>query len=173
MEIQEIWKPIEGYEDLYEISNLGRLRNFKGVIKKPQSNGNGYKKVFLYRDGKGKGFFMHRLVAKAFVPNPENKPNVNHIDESRDNNVASNLEWVTQSENVRHGTSPMRMRQGVIGFWKSHPLHNCKAVRCIETQVVYPSLKAASEATGAQSTNIKKCIKGERHTAGGYSWEFA
>ena len=172
MDIQEIWKPIEGYEGLYEISNLGRLRNSKGVIKKSQSNGNGYKKVFLYRGGKGKRFFVHRLVAKAFIPNPENKPCVNHIDESRDNNVASNLEWVTQSENAMHGTSPIKMHNGIVKYWEEHPFHNCKPIRCVETGETYLGIKYACEATGALSPNITKCLQGKRHTAGGYHWEF-
>lgn len=174
MDIQEIWKPIEGYEGLYEISNLGRLRNSKGVIRKPQSNGNGYKKVFLYRDGKGKGFFVHRLVAKAFVPNPENKPHVNHIDESRDNNVASNLEWVTQKENLNSGTVQKRKVERMRQFYDNGGINcNCKRVRCIETGEIFPSIKIAAKATDALGANIKKCIRGERHTAGGYHWEFA
>lgn len=175
MEKQEIWKPIERYEGIYEVSNLGRVRNIvRGNIKKPQSSGIGYTKMFLYKDGKGEQFFVHRLVAKAFVPNPDNKPYVNHIDETRDNNVASNLEWVTHQENLTRGTVQKRKVVGMKRFYENGGISKrCRAVRCIENGIVYPSIAYASKATDAFTANIHKCIIGERHTAGGYHWEYA
>ena len=173
MKGKEIWKPIEGYEGVYEISNMGRVRNANGRIRNSQNNGNGYRIIKLYRNGKGIKFFIHRLVAKAFIPNPQNKPWVNHLDECPANNKASNLEWCTEKENANYGTGRIKMRQGIIDYWETHPFHNCKPVRCVETGEVYPGIIYASRATGACNTNIKKCIRGERHTAGGYHWEFA
>ena len=120
----EVWKDIEGYEGLYQVSTCGNIKS----LAKPRKNGNGrcyiqkekllkqsftstgYKKVELYKDGKRKSFKVHRLVAIAFIPNPDNKPEVNHIDGNKINNNIDNLEWVTSSENTIHayetGLSP-------------------------------------------------------------------
>lgn len=120
----EVWKDIEGYEGLYQVSTCGNIKS----LAKPRKNGNGrsyiqkekllkqsftttgYKKVELYKDGKRKSFKVHRLVAIAFIPNPDNKPEVNHIDGNKINNNIDNLEWVTSSENSIHayetGLSP-------------------------------------------------------------------
>jgi hypothetical protein len=103
METKEIWKDIEGYEGLYQVSNLGRIKslNFKrsgkeGILKSNPEGG--YCAVTLSHKRRGV-FYIHRLVATAFIPNPENKPEVNHINHNKRDNRASNLEWVTQSEN--------------------------------------------------------------------------
>lgn len=120
----EIWKDIEGYEGLYQVSTYGNIKS----LARPRKNGNGkcyiqkekllkqtftstgYKKVELYKDGKRKSFKVHRLVAMAFIPNPDNKPEVNHINGNKINNNIDNLEWVTSSENSVHayetGLSP-------------------------------------------------------------------
>lgn len=100
----EIWKPIEGYSD-YSISNYGRVLSLKSElpkILKPGANGHGYHRVHLLKDSKDKYPNVARLVAKAFIPNPENKHQINHIDGNKTNNHISNLEWVTDSENKKH-----------------------------------------------------------------------
>lgn len=101
----EEWKEIEGFED-YHISNLGRVKSFKmdieGKILNLNMTKQGYYHVILYTNGVEKGMKVHRLVAKAFIPNPENKPQVNHIDGNKSNNLMSNLEWSTVSENQLH-----------------------------------------------------------------------
>lgn len=100
----EIWKDIKNYEGLYQVSNLGNIKSFwhkKEVIMK-QMNNNGYSQLNLYYCGLAKKFYVHRLVAKAFIPNPENKPQVNHIDGNKQNNNINNLEWVTNIENEKH-----------------------------------------------------------------------
>ncbi len=98
-----IWKDIIGYEGLYQVSNTGLVKSLKGrrerILK--FSSPRGYKCVKLYKDGKV-NYLVHRLVAKAFIPNPDNKPDVNHLDGVRSNNNAENLEWCTSSENSLH-----------------------------------------------------------------------
>lgn len=103
MLVEELWQDIDGYEGLYMISNLGRVKSLhgKGRILK-QSNSNEYSHVSLYKNGNGKTLLVHRLVGNAFVPNPENKPEINHKDGNKRNNVVTNLEWVTARENQNH-----------------------------------------------------------------------
>jgi len=118
--IMERWKDIDGYEDLYQVSNMGRIRSLARVINKDSQrwnatrshyyqgkilsprNTNGYYKVSLRRNGETHQYLIHRLVADAFIPNPENKPEINHKDGNKTNNLSNNLEWVTSSENHLH-----------------------------------------------------------------------
>lgn len=117
--MKEKWKEVVGYSGLYEVSNIGRVRSLdrkayrkgksksgfmvtiKGKILKNKLN-HGYHHIHLYTGGKYRTKKVHRLVAKAFIPNPEDKPNVNHIDLDRTNNKVDNLEWCTQQENIDH-----------------------------------------------------------------------
>lgn len=124
----EIWKTIEDAPN-YEVSNLGNIRN-KARKKnlKPYDNGCGYKKIAFSVDGKRKYMYVHILVAKAFIPNPHNLPEVSHLDESRDNNRADNLAWATSKENCN-----MPLHRERIGRARGTP---CK---CIETGIVYYS----------------------------------
>jgi hypothetical protein len=116
MSNEEIWKDINGYEGFFMISNQGRVKSLdrviehtnhglcliKGKLRKLPISDKGYHKVGLNKDGKTKKFAVHRLVAQAFIPNPESKPQVNHIDGVKTNNNVSNLEWVTNYENAYH-----------------------------------------------------------------------
>ena len=99
----EIWKEIIGYEGIYLVSNEGRVMNaYNGKILSQVDNGVGYKKVELWKNHKGKKYYVHRLVADSFLPNQYGRTEVNHIDGNHSNNYVDNLEWVTSKENTRH-----------------------------------------------------------------------
>lgn len=111
----EIWRPIYGYEGLYEVSNLGRVKSLgndksrKEKILKPHKHRKGYLVVNLYRNGKMKNFLVHRLVAEAFIPNPYGFEQVNHRDENKANNCSSNIEWCSAKYNTNYGTRNKRI----------------------------------------------------------------
>ena len=125
--IEEIWRPIEGYEGLYEVSNLGRVRSLdrfyyrlhKGKVLSPTKDRYGYLTVTLNCNGKSKTIKIHRLVAQAFLPNPDNLPQVNHKDEVKSNNCVDNLEWCSAKYNVNFGTRQERYRNTMLekGHW--------------------------------------------------------
>ena len=119
----EIWKDIAGYEGLYQVSNLGRVKSLERVVTNNKhggkrivqeavmqatDNGHGYKIVGLNRERKRKNFYVHRLVASAFVPNPDNLTYINHLDYDRGNNAESNLEWCTQKQNTQYSSDRMK-----------------------------------------------------------------
>ena len=111
MIIKEIWKPVNGYEGLYEVSSLGRVKSLwygREKILKPQDNGKGYLFVNLYKDGKVKHLLVHKLVAEAFIPNPFGFTEINHLDENKTNNVVDNLEFCSRRYNVNFGTRNQR-----------------------------------------------------------------
>lgn len=107
----EVWKDIEDFEGMYQISNLGRVKslNYRHTkrerILQQRLNRYGYCHVNLYKNGKHYTFLVHRLVATAYIPNPNEKPQVNHLDECKTNNCVGNLEWMTHKENVNYGTA--------------------------------------------------------------------
>ena len=105
--MNEEWKPVENYEDLYWVSNLGNVKN-KRKDKKLSINLDGYYVVNLSKNGKSKIFTVHRLVAQAFIPNPDNLPQVNHKDENKLNNNVDNLEWCNSNYNHNYGTRNKR-----------------------------------------------------------------
>ena len=125
--IEEIWRPVVGYEGLYEVSNIGRVRSLdrfyyrlhKGKVLSPTKDRYGYLTVTLNCNGKSKTIKIHRLVAQAFLPNPDNLPQVNHKDEDKTNNNVDNLEWCTAKYNVNFGTRQERYRNTMLekGHW--------------------------------------------------------
>lgn len=98
----EKWLSVKGYEGLYEVSNQGNIRRVGGKVLSPKPGKLGYKVVSLTMNGYFKKYLIHRLVADAFIPNPQDKPYVNHKDGNKSNNCVENLEWVTPSENIKH-----------------------------------------------------------------------
>lgn len=166
--LQENWKKIKQLENRYEISNYGKIRNAKTLqILKTQISNSGYLRVCLRtRKGKKRQFSIHRLVAQYFVPNPMHKPEVNHKDENRLNNLASNLEWVTQKENANYGTGVERQRVQLFKPVIQLNINN-------EFIAFYPSLKEAARAVKCNSSQIWKVIHGQRKTTHGYKWKYA
>ena len=169
--MQELWKPVVGYEQLYEVSNTGKARKINGKLLKQYINKGGYPKVSLYRNGKGRDTFVHRMVAEAFIPNPRGVKMVNHIDECKTNNNVDNLEWVTPHENNYHGTARKRISETLKGYFKENSHHSRKAIRCVETGQVYQGVRVASRDLEINAGDISSCISGKRQTAGGYHWE--
>lgn len=125
----ELWKPIKGYEGLYEVSNQGKVRNTKTqTIKVLQRTANGYSQVLLWTKHHAKGFLVHRLVAEGFILNERGCDDVNHIDGNKENNAAENLEWCTRSENIKHAyktglrtASSQLLRLEDVKFIRSNP----------------------------------------------------
>ena len=164
--MEEIWRDIAGYKGLYQVSNLGNVKSLnynrtgKERVLKPKTNRNGYLQVVLSKDNKQKFFYVHRLVALHFIPNTNNLPEVNHIDENKSNNCVTNLEWCSSKYNNTYND-----RQKRIGEKKSIPvvqldLATNKAVN------VYPSAHEAERLGGFSSSNITSCCKNKFHREG-------
>jgi len=126
--IEEIWKDIQGFEGLYKISNFGRVLSFKkGKMKNLCIDKDGYLVVNLYKKNKNHNKKVHRLVADAFIPNPNNLPEVNHKNENNDkaNNYVDNLEWCTKSKNMKHSFLVLKNKPTWKGkFGVEHPTSN-------------------------------------------------
>lgn len=178
--MEELWKPIPGYESLYEASTLGRVRSlfrYKKILK-PSPVTTGYLTVELWKDKKRKRIGIHRLVAMCFCENPENKPFVNHIDETRTNNRADNLEWVTHVENCNYGTAIQR-RLAHTDYasrnrsWQTREHYDRvstalskKPLICVETGRIYRNSREASEDTGYSSRTISRWVREGRSMPG-------
>lgn len=156
-----LMKDIKGYEGLYAVSSCGKVWSYinnRFLIPRHQRK-TGYNKVHLAKDGKIRDFLVHRLVAEAFIPNPENKPQVNHLDEDKTNNHVENLKWTTRLENVNYGTRNIRAAKA-----------NSKAVQCVETGLIYESTAAASRTLALPASSISVALKYSHRTAGGFHW---
>lgn len=172
--MKEIWKDIKGYEGAYQVSNSGKVRSFlksstahDGLphVLKPSST-RGYLSVSLFSKESGrKTFLVHRLVAQAFIPNPNNFQEINHKDENKANNFSDNLEWCTRSYNMSYGTA--RLRQGMSQS-KSVEQLNMEGVPI----AIYYSIPIAAKINGIDESSIHKCCIGKRNFCGGYMWRF-
>lgn len=173
----EIWKDIEGYVGLYQVSNLGRIKSLANrsnhkdeVILKPATV-QGYKKVNLYKNSNGKIYPVHRLVATAFISNEFNKEEVNHIDGNKNNNCVENLEWNTKKENQIHC-----VKTGLRIMPKGINSKLSKKVAKIDIQngkiiEIYNSYREAERMTGIAHSNIKRCVTGKYKQVGGFKWK--
>ncbi len=186
----EIWKDIPGYEGLYQVSDLGRVKSLERWQYNPLCKNNeqyisekikkqserkqkgkiqSYLTVNLYKNNVGKSFYVHRLVAQAFIPNPENKETVNHINGDKHDNRAVNLEWNTYTENNNHAY--------ITGLNDEKHRRNCKGsfpvlqydlnMNLIAT---YPSMREAERKTGVDCASISLAIK-KGWKYGGYIWK--
>lgn len=173
----EIWKDVVGYEEKYQVSNKGRVRNKinKKILKK-RIGTSGYYKVNLYRNKKVKTMEIHRLVAVAFIKSSKNKNEVNHIDGNKLNNNIINLEWVTHKENIEHAWKNKlfeSVREASRRCGKDNP--NAKKVYQIKNNIiigVFDTIKEAAIKTNTNQTNIGKCCNNKRNTANGFEWSF-
>lgn len=180
MEKTEVWKSLDfmGYPD-YEVSNLGRVKSLdkyinscygskqlrKEKILKQGKCTNGYLKVVLVKNGKIKNFTIHRLVALAFIPNPENYNYVNHKDENKQNNKVENLEWCTAKYNTNYGTSIKKMSKA-----KSKPILQYTKDGIFIKE--WDSATTASKELNISQGNITECCKGKRKSASGFIWRY-
>lgn len=182
----EIWKPIKGYEGYYQVSNLGNVRSldrivtysnnkiylYKSRIRKPYKDRGGYLTCDLRKNSKGKNAKVHRLVAEAFIPNPNNLPQVNHRDEDKTNNHVENLEWCDGKYNVNYGTAIQRSAEKRLNSPKlSKPVLQLD----LETNQIiaeYPSARGAERQLNIYNGGISYCCRGERKTAGGFKWVY-
>ena len=196
---QEIWRDIAEYEGIYQVSNIGNVRSLdrtikgnlkvehriKGRILRQIIDHNGYSNVCLLKNGDGKTMRVHRLVANAFIPNTDNKPQVNHIDGVKTNNKVENLEWVTNQENIIHAH-----RTGLAKITEKQRESARKNIAIIQKKKrkwvvqldpidnslinVFPSIKDANKAVGENyhSGHIVSVCKGNREFSHGYKWQY-
>jgi hypothetical protein len=180
-----IWCDIEGYENEYQINQFGEIRTLKNSPKlkkfdtlKPQlSKSNGYMYQMLYKNGKPKLVRIHRLVAKAFVPNPNNFTQINHIDGNKQNNNASNLEWCDQPYNMKHAyktglQKPSEKQKEAIR--NTNKLKRKKVVQLKDGKVIntFSSMSEASRKTNITTSLISRCCNLKRKSTNGYEWRF-
>lgn len=193
----EIWKDIAGYEGLYQVSNLGRVKSLprekwngkaivykKEIIRKQRVRADGYVSINLDKDGQQKWFKVHRLVAEAFISNPNNKPCVDHINTIRNDNRVENLRWVTRKENMNNSLTKKKISEAFTG--ENNPLYgkkhseeakkkmsesSKKKVVCVTTGIVFDSAKEAGEFYCCNNSHIAKCCKGKAKSAGKYNGE--
>lgn len=167
----EIWKDIEGFEG-HQVSNFGRIKslNYRRTgeerILKPGKNRGGYLFVILCKNGKQKLFLVHCLVAKAFIPNPNNWTQINHLDENKENNCVDNLEWCTAKYNSNFGTRTERVA-------KKLSLPIIATVIATGEVEFYPSAKEAGIKLNCYSNNITKALKGKLKTSCKRTWKYA
>ena len=156
-------KEIKGYEGLYSITSCGKVWSHKRKkFLTAHPSGTGYLFITLCKNGKKKERYIHILVAETYIPNPDNKPWVNHKKEFEiRNNCINNLEWATASENANYGTANKRR----IANRQYTP------IRCIETGEIFSTQDAAAKSIGKTAQSIRNCLYGKQKTAGGYHWE--
>ena len=181
----EEWRPVKGYEGLYEVSNKARVRSLTryfpdrvfrngklqpyinyGKVLTPHMSHKGYLLVPLTKDSKGKKCSVHRLVAEAFIPNPENLPLVNHKDECKTNNRPDNLEWCDDKYNVNYGTGMKRAAQKRARTVEQYSLDGVLIA-------TYLGVPAAADATGIKKQSIGSALRRKNHICKGYEWKYA
>lgn len=162
--MNEIWKPIDEYEGLYEVSTYGNIKSLRsGKMLRKRLTHRGYEMVNLSNDGVIKTFQVHRLVAKAFIPNRHNRAEINHIDFDSKNNHIDNLEWVHREENFAYSKAN---HQKALAKVK-------RTVKCLNDGTTYESIYRAAKALDCDTSSISKCCHGRISHTNGYSFAFA
>ena len=200
MSNKEIWKDVVGYEGLYKVSNLGRVRSLdkeiiitgvqkhpvkgikKGKIKGQYLNRVGYAMTVLVKNEKRKYVLIHRLVAKAFIPNPENKPQVDHINGVKSDNRVENLRWATAKENKNNEVTKKLLKgkkhteetkAKIKEKLKGKNIGNQgKKIKCLNTGEIFISAGEAGRNLNVDISGIIKCCKGKKESAKGYKFEY-
>lgn len=188
----EEWKDISGYEGLYRINQLGDVLNCKTnkIMAVSTNNSGGYKRIKLTGNGKRLAFSIHRLIAQAFIPNPDGKPCIDHINTVRTDNRIENLRWVTYSENLMNPLTrgnlkrdfPPEHRAKISKALKGKPhseTHNKnvslalskRPILCVETGTVYLNCNEIQKKLGLWHQNIIKVLQGKTKTCGGFHWQ--
>jgi NUMOD4 motif-containing protein/HNH endonuclease len=179
----EIWEDVKGYEGIYEVSSNGRVKSLdrksahgrcgtvklKSKILKPYSCNGRYPRIPLCKEGRVKMHYVHRLVAEAFIDNPLNKPEVNHIDEVKNNNKAENLEWCTRMENVHHGTAIERAAANRAKNMAFVDQYNSK----FQLIKRYKSKAELERQTDYDISRIINCCEGASIVGYGFIWRYA
>lgn len=175
--IEEIWKDVVGYDGFYQVSSNGRIKNTKtNYIKVPIKNWAGYHRIQLCKNKKCKIFSIHRLVALAFLPNPNGLPEINHIDHIRSNNSLSNLEWCSRSYNAQYSFLRPDRKKSMAWLGKSGILHpNSKPIIQKHNGIIvnkFDSISDASRVLSIKASSISRVCTGERKRYKGFNWEF-
>ena len=152
-------RDIPGFEGLYAVTSCGKVWSYRSkIFLKSRLNRHGYEYVILKNKGDQKTLTIHRLVAEAYIPNPDNKPQVNHKDEIKYHNWIDNLEWMTAIENMNYGSRTQKTR---------------KKVYCVELNKTFDGIRVAAKELGLHHNHISYACNGKQKTAGGYHWRYA
>lgn len=179
----EVWKDIPNYENIYQVSNLGRIKSlrywsnggyiYKERILKPRLSKNGYLRITLRKNNNSKDFYIHRLVGECFLEKPNYKCEINHKDTIRTNNVYSNLEWCTHKENQNNPISIAKQigKNNHMYGKNNYNENNSYKIICIETGICYKSIREASKITKIPYSSIQSHLTGRLLHAGGLHWK--
>lgn len=169
----EKWKTISNNKN-YMISNAGRIRHANDNVDHSTRDNKGYLVTDLYKDGQRFTHRVHRLVAQEFIPNPDNKPCINHIDGNKHNNNSSNLEWVTKKENSKHAwvNGLAKPSKSMLGRKNPNAGRKGKPFRIVETGEVFETLHECEKVINGNNRHINDCLKGRQKTHRGYHFEY-